>query len=60
MKRSQLLHKPKENNEEVETTPKMTSWAFVREKLSSEDIPYILEVEEPIVSFRDQGSLHCE
>ena len=60
MKRSQLLRKPKENNEEVETTPEMTSWAFVQEKLSSEDIPYILEVEEPIVSFRDQGSLYCE
>ena len=31
----------------------MTSWAFVQEKLSSEDIPYILEVEEPIVSFHE-------
>ena len=31
----------------------MTSWAFVQEELSSDTIPYILEVEEPIVSFHE-------
>ena len=40
---------PKKNNEEVETISKMTPWTFVQEELPSEDIPYILEVEEPIV-----------
>ena len=40
-------------NEEVETIPKMTHWAFVQEELPSEDIPYILEGEEPIVSFHE-------
>ena len=39
-----------EKNKEVETIPEMTPWAFVQEKLSCEDIPYILEVEELIVS----------
>ena len=29
----------------------MTPWAFVQEELPSEDRPYILEVEEPIVSW---------
>ena len=43
--------KLEEKNDQVETIPKMTHWAFVQEELSSEDIPYILEVEEPIVSF---------
>ena len=43
--------KLEEKNDEVETIPKMTHWVFVQEELSSEDIPYILEVEEPIVSF---------
>ena len=41
----------KENNEEVETILDMTSCEFVQEELPSEGIPYILEVEEPIVSF---------
>ena len=31
----------------------MTSLAFVQEELSSDDRPYILEVEEPIVSFHE-------
>ena len=44
---------PEEKNEEVETILEMTSWAFVQEELSSEDIPYILEVEKPIVSFHE-------
>ena len=44
---------PKKNNEEVDTIPKTTPWAFVHEKLSSEDIPYILEVEEPVVSWHE-------
>ena len=44
---------PKEKNEEVETIPKMTSWAFVQEEFPRKDIPYILEVEEPIVSFHE-------
>ena len=39
----------KAKNEEIETIPEMTSWAFMQEELPSEDIPYILEVEEPIV-----------
>ena len=38
-----------ENNEEVETTLEMAPWAFVQEKLLSEGIPYILEVEKIIV-----------
>ena len=44
---------PKENNEEVETIPEMTPWAFVQEELPSEDIPYILEVEELVVSWHE-------
>ena len=40
-------------NEEVETIMEMTSWAFVQEEFSSKDIPYILEVDEPIVSFHE-------
>ena len=31
----------------------MTSWAFVQKGLSSDSIPYILVVEEPIVSFHE-------
>ena len=31
-----------EENEEVETIPEMTPWAFVKKELPSEDIPYIL------------------
>ena len=42
-----------EKNEQVETILKMTSWAFVQKELSSEDLSYILEVEEPIVSFHE-------
>ena len=42
---------PKQKNEEVETISEMTPWAFVQEELPSEDIPYILEVEEPVVSW---------
>ena len=42
--------KTEEKNEEVKPIPEMTSWAFVQEEFPSEDIPYILEVEEPIVS----------
>ena len=53
MKRVQLLRNRKRENEEVETISEMTPWAFVQEELSSEDIPYILEVEEPIVSFHE-------
>ena len=44
---------PKEKNEEVETIPEMTPWTFVQEELPSEDIPYILEVEEPVVSWHE-------
>ena len=29
----------------------MNPWAFVQEELPSEDRPYILEVEEPVVSW---------
>ena len=52
MKRSQLLRNWKQN-EEVETIPKMTPWAFVQEEFPSQDRPYILEVEEPIVSWHE-------
>ena len=45
--------KPKEKNEEVKTIPEMTSREFVQEELSSKDIPYILEMEKPIVSFHE-------
>ena len=45
--------KSKEKNEEVETISEMNPWAFVQQELPSEDIPYILEVEEPIVSFHE-------
>ena len=45
--------KSEEKNKEVETIPEMTLWAFVQKELPSEDIPYILEVEEPIVSFHE-------
>ena len=45
--------KSEEKNEEVETIPEMTSWTFVQEESSSDDIPFILEVEEPIVSFHE-------
>ena len=31
----------------------MTPWAFVQEEFPSEDIPYILEVEEPIVTWHE-------
>ena len=41
---------PEEKNEEVETIPKMTPGAFMQEDLPSEDIPYILEVEESVLS----------
>ena len=44
---------PKEKNEEVETILEMTPWTFVQEELPSEDIPYILEVEEPVVSWHE-------
>ena len=44
---------PEEKNEEVETITEMTPWAFVQEELPSEDRPYILEVEEPIVSWHE-------
>ena len=44
---------PKVNNEEVETILEMTPWAFVQEEFPSEDIPYILEVEEPVVSWHE-------
>ena len=43
----------KEKNEEVEIIPKMTPRAYVQEKLASEDIPYILEVEEVIIPLID-------
>ena len=42
-----------EKNEEIKIIPKMTAWAFVQKGLSSDAIPYILEVEEPIVSFHE-------
>ena len=45
--------KTKENNEEVETILEMTSWAFVQDELSSEDLPYSLEMEKSIVSFHE-------
>ena len=44
---------PEEKNEEVEIIPEMKPWAFVQEELLSEDISYILEVKEPIVSFHE-------
>ena len=40
-----------EKNEEVETIPEMTPWEFVQEELPSEDIPYILEVQELVISW---------
>ena len=45
--------KPEEKDEEVETITEMTPWAFVLEELPSEDMPYIWEVEEPVVSWHD-------
>ena len=45
--------KQEEQNEEIETIPEMTSLAFVQEEFSSDAILYILEVEEPIVSFHE-------
>ena len=42
-----------EKNEEVKTNLEMTPWAFVQEKLPSKDKPYILEVEEPVVSWHE-------
>ena len=42
-----------ENNKEVETILEMTPWAFMQGELPSEDIPYILEVEEPVVSWHE-------
>ena len=53
MKMIQLLRNQKRENKEIETILEMTPWAFVQEELPSEDIPYILEVEEPIVSFHE-------
>ena len=44
---------PEEKNKEVETILEMTSWSFMQEELPSEDIPFILEVKEPIVSFHE-------
>ena len=44
---------PKEKNEKAETIPEMTPWTFVQEELPSKDIPYILEVEEPVVSWHE-------
>ena len=40
-------------NEEVETIPEMTPWAFLQEVLPSEDMPYILEVEETVASLHE-------
>ena len=42
--------KSEENNEKVEIILEMTPWAYVQEELPSEDIPYILEVEEVIMA----------
>ena len=44
---------PKAKNDEVETIPEMTPWALVQEEFPSEDIPYIFEVEEPVVSWHE-------
>ena len=44
---------PKEKNEKAETIPEMTPWTFFQEELPSKDIPYILEVEEPVVSWHE-------
>ena len=44
---------PEEKSEKVETIPEMTPQALVQEELSSEDIPYILEVEELVVSWHE-------
>ena len=41
--------KSEEKNEEVEIILEMTHKAYVQEELPSEDIPYILEVEEVII-----------
>ena len=40
-----------EKNEEIETILEMTSSAIVQKELSINTIPYILNVEEPMVSF---------
>ena len=40
-------------NEEVETVSEMTPWAFMQEEFPSEDIPYILEVEELVASWHE-------
>ena len=49
-----------EKNEEVETISKMTPRAFVLEEFPSKDIPYILEVEELIVSFHENKEAPIE
>ena len=38
-----------ENDIEIETILKMTPWAYVQEELPSEDVSYILEMEEVIM-----------
>ena len=45
--------KSEEKNKEIETIPEMTPWAFVQEEFPSEDMLYLLEVQESIVSFHE-------
>ena len=45
--------KLEEKNEEVKIIQEMTPWAFVQKEFPSEDIPYIFEVEEPVVSWHE-------
>ena len=45
--------KLKAKNEEVETILEITPSTFVQEELPSEDKPYIMEVEELIVSWNE-------
>ena len=44
---------PEKKDEEIETILEMTPWAFVQEEFPSDDRPYILEVEELVVSWHE-------
>ena len=51
----------KKKNEEVEIILDMTPWAYVQEELLSEDIPYILEVEEviiPLIEYKEASIMN--
>ena len=45
--------KLEERNEEVGTIPEMTCWEYVHEEFPIENMPYILEVEEIILSLHE-------